>query len=183
LTDPRTRATQKAVRPAGDETKRGESSLLRPTCAGRSGGLCRARRPAGSPKGRLSGEARASTLPHPLAGTLWPASRGEEKRRRARGSAAAFGGMALKEEEVEEPKIKTAGNILKAAKPKISRRLGFASLVGSHAAHTRLPCENTGSAGAQGRVAPRDPPRSRHWAVAMGGQCVAGCREDRDRCC
>lgn len=35
---------------------------------------------------------------------------------------------------MEKPKIKTAQNILKAAKPKIRRRPGFVFLVGSHAA-------------------------------------------------
>lgn len=42
--------------------------------------------------------------------------------------------MTLKEEELEKPKIKTAQNILRAAKPKIRRRLGFVFLAGSHAA-------------------------------------------------
>lgn len=42
--------------------------------------------------------------------------------------------MTLTEEELEKPKIKTAQNILKAAKPKIRCRLGFVFLAGSHAA-------------------------------------------------
>lgn len=42
--------------------------------------------------------------------------------------------MTLKEEELQKPKIKTAQNILKAAKPKIRVRLGIVFLAGSHAA-------------------------------------------------
>lgn len=41
--------------------------------------------------------------------------------------------MTLEEEKLEKPKIKTAQNILRAAKPKIRHRLGFVFLAGSHA--------------------------------------------------
>lgn len=65
--------------------------------------------------------------------------------------------MTLKEEELEEPKVKTAQHILTAAKPKIRRRLGFVFLAGSHAVRVfpQLACSaRTASADAEEHLTP-----------------------------